>query len=135
MLPHSVVFRFSHFTFKKTTIYRALQVRRCTLRSQHFGERVVYYHTVFKFFLEVEEQTVSPWSPTAARSPSSLWLRLSVSPPAGVWLLLLHQCPFASGSTSHLSTIWRIEGVKQQSLFLSEGLCFWILGSMICNSF
>lgn len=72
------------------------------------------HSSVWNNYIKAEEdrQTASPSSPTAARSPSSLWLRLSVSPPAGVWLLLPHRCLSASGSTSHLSTIWWIVGVK-----------------------
>lgn len=76
---------------------------------------------------EEQRQTVSPWSPTAARSPSSLWLRLSVSPPAGVWRLLLRQCLSASGWASHLSIVWRMKETKFMAF------CFWILGPMKCR--
>ncbi len=89
-------------------MYKTVNLKNMHVNLSAICERVVCYHTVFMFFLVDEEhrQTASPWSPTAARSPSSLWLRPSVSPPAGVWLLSLHQYLSASGSTSHLSTIW-----------------------------
>lgn len=78
---------------------------------------------------ENHKLTVSPWSPTAARSPSSLWLQLSVSPPTGVWRLSLRQCLSVSGWVSHLSIVWRIKERNTvcywEQHFLSESLVTW----------
>lgn len=75
-----------------------LNLKRSTLDSKYQGNSECGDNTLRDVWC------CSPSSPTAAPSPSSLWLQPSVSPPGGAWLPLLHQCPSASGSSSRLST-------------------------------
>lgn len=59
--------------------------------------------------------SVSPLSPTAAPSPSSLGLQLSASPRADVWHRSQRRCLSASGSASRLSTTCSVEGNKSDA--------------------